>query len=508
MSSTTPLRWGRKEKEEGANYGFDPVRFGLIGFLILSITAVVAFVFVWFFCRIEPPSGSCAVLTRYDGENIAANEIIATLPSQKGIQLEPLSEGRYFRNPIFWHWEIHPLVQINQGEVGIMIRQFGVPPPAEQFLVKYKEDNGKMYRGIVDEPLRPGTYRINPYAYRVEKRPAVKIEPGEVGVVTLRYGHEPMEANKFLVKEGERGVQEKALRPGTYYLNPYIYRVDIVGVQSRKTEFEISFLSKDGFRFPVKGAVEWAVEEVRAPEVFVMIGDEQDIVNKVILRSALSMSRIQGSKYSSSDVIRGTVRKAFQDEFSKHIASESLKKGILVKAALISEIEPPGQITEPIREREIAIQMRSKYEQQIERATSDAKVAEQMKIQDQKTRVVAANTVRTNEIQKATKDLQVQVINAQRDLEVAKKDLETAVNQAQAIVATGQGDADVISYTRTAEASAMKAMVTPFGNGQAYAQYLYFKKIAPNIGAILSNTEGPLAEPLRNLSQPQKGGVQ
>lgn len=492
----------------GSRYGFDPVRFGLTATITVAITVIVALVFVWFFCRIEPPSGFCAVLTRYDGKTIPANQIIAMTPDQKGIQLEPFSEGRYFKNPLFWRWELHPLVQIRQGEVGVMIRQFGEKPPPGQFIVKFQEADGTMFRGIVDEPIRPGTYRLNPYAYKVETLPAVRIEPGEVGVVTLRYGTEPADPNTFLVKEGERGVQEKVLGPGTYYLNPYICRVDVVGVQSHKTEFEISFLSKDGFRFPVKGAVEWAVDQVRAPEVLVMIGDEQDIVNKVILRSALSMSRIQGSKYSSADVISGTVRKAFQDEFSKHITSESMKKGIMVKAALISDIEPPDKITEPIREREIAIQTRSKYEREIERATSDAKVAEQKKVQDQKLRVVAAETVKTNEIQKATKDMQVKVINARRDLEVAKKDLETAVNQAQAIVSAGQGDADVIAYTRTAEASALKAVIAPFENGQAYARYLYFNKMAPNVQTILSDTEGPIAEPFRQLSRPSKGGAQ
>ena len=496
----------RHEDTGGARYGFDPMRFGLIGGVILAVAIVCGFVFAWFFCRIEPPTGTCAILTRLDGKDIPANEIIATTPDQKGIQLDPLSEGRYFRNPVYWHWEIVPLVQIQQSEVGVLVRQFGKTAPAGQFIVKNKEPDGTQYRGVIEEPLRPGTYRINPNAYHVEKRPAVKIEPGEVGVVTLRYGRDPAEANTILVKEGERGVQEMPLRPGTYYLNPYIYRVDVVGVQSHKTEFEINFLSKDGFRFPVKGAVEWAVEEAKAPEVFVKIGDEEDIVNKVILRSALSMSRIQGSKYSSADVISGTVRKAFQDEFSKHITSESAKKNILVKAALISEIEPSQKIAEPIREREIAIQTRAKYQSEIERAKSDANVAQQRKMQDQRVRFVTAETTRTNEIQKATKEQQVQVIAAQRDLEVTRKDLETAENQSQAIISTGQGDADVITYTRTAEANALRSIILPFGNGEAYARYLYLKKIAPNIDSILANSDGPLAEPFRDLSKSPKGG--
>ncbi len=491
----------------GARYGFDPRRFVLVGTVLLAAVIVISFVSTWFFCRIEPPTGTCAILTRLDGKDIPANEIIATSPDQKGIQLEPLSEGRYFRNPVYWHWEIVPLVQIKEGEVGVLIRQFGKAPPSGQFIVHNKESDGSMYRGVIDEPLRPGTYRINPHAYHVDKRPAVKIEPGEVGVVTLRYGRIPAEPNTILVKDGERGLQETPLRPGTYYLNPYIYRVDVVGVQSHKTEFEINFLSKDGFRFPVKGAVEWAVEEAKAPEVFAKIGDEEDIVNKVILRSALSMSRIQGSKYSSADVISGTVRKEFQDEFSKHITSESAKKNILVKAALISEIEPPQKIAEPIREREIAIQTRAKYVQQIDRAQTDAQVAQQQKVQDQRVRVVASETTRTNEVQKATKEQQVQVIAAQRDLDVARKDLETSEKQAQAIVSTGEGDADVISYTRTAEASALRSIIAPFGNGEAYARYLYLKKIAPNIDSILANSEGPLAEPFRELSKSSRTGV-
>lgn len=497
-----PPKWA---KQEGARYGFNFPRFGLFAALIALVVIFVLGLFVWFGCRVEPASGHCAIMIRKDGVDIPANDIIATQAGQKGVQLEPLSEGRYFFNPINWSWIIVPLTHVNEGEVGVMVRQFGKVPPSEKFVVRQSEG----FRGIVDEPLRPGTYRINPTAYEIEKHPAVKINPGEVGIVTLRFGPDPVEPNTILVKDGERGVQPNPLRPGTYYLNPYIQRVDIVGVQSHKTEFEISFLSKDGFRFPVKGAVEWAIDEQRAPEVFVLIGDENEIVTKVILRSALSMSRIQGSKYSSADVIAGTVRKAFQDEFNKHITAESGKKGILIKAALISEIEPPEKIAEPIRQREIAIQTREKFLREIERAQSDANVAQQRKMQDQRIRVVAAETVRTNAIQNVTKEQQVQLIGAQRDLEVSKKDLETAEKQAQAVVAVGQGEADVIGYSRAAEAAALRAAVTPFGGGGAYARYMYLSKVAPNIESILSNTDGPLAEPFRDLSRPgaEKGGA-
>ena len=275
-------------------------------------------------------------------------------------------------------------------------------------------------------------------------------------------------------------------------------------MQSHKTDLEISFLSKDGFRFPVRGAVEWAIDEPSAPEVFVLIGDADDIVQKVILRSALSMSRIQGSKYTSADVISGTVRKAFQDEFSRHITLESAKKKIGVKAALISEIEPPQKVSNPIRERQIAVQTSGKYDQEIKRAVSDAQVAQQTKMQDQKTRVVSADTLKKNAIQKSTKDQEVSVIAAQRDLDVAKKGLEAAEKQAQAIVYKGQGDADVVRYMKLAEASALRATISPFGDGMAYARYLFLSRMAPNINSIVSSTDSPLAGPFKTLSNLDK----
>ena len=92
---------------------------------------------------------------------------------------------------------------------------------------------------------------------------------------------------------------------------------------------------------------------------------------------------------------------------------------------------------------------------------------------------------------------------------MAKKDLETAEKNALGIVSIGQGDADVISYTKQAEASALKAAVTPFGAGSFYARYLYLNKIAPNIDRIMANSDGALAEPFKDLSKTEanKGGA-
>ena len=45
-----------------------------------------------------------------------------------------------------------------------------------------------------------------------------------------------------------------------------------------------------------------------------------------------------------------------------------------------------------------------------------------------------------------------------------------------------------------------------FGGGAGYVQYLMNQKIAPGLGYILSNTEGPFSELLRRAMDPPKAG--
>ena len=73
-------------------------------YLAIFLMAAVVFggAFWWFFCRIEPGADQIAVLIRKTGRDLAPDELLATAPGQKGIQLDVLPEGRYFHNPFIW----------------------------------------------------------------------------------------------------------------------------------------------------------------------------------------------------------------------------------------------------------------------------------------------------------------------------------------------------------------------------------------------------------------------
>src|SRR5205814_2343093 len=129
------------------------------------------------------------------------------------------------------------------------------------------EDGSK---GVVAEVLRPGKYRINPYAYDLQMYDAIAIRPGSAGVVTSLVGSDvfsknvPEEnRNKFLVAKGMKGVLTKVIDAGTYYLNPYMFTIAEVNLQSQRFEMSgedaINFLTMDGFTVHVEGTIEYAL---------------------------------------------------------------------------------------------------------------------------------------------------------------------------------------------------------------------------------------------------------
>ena len=235
-----------------------------------------------------------------------------------------LPEGRYFLNPFFWSYELQPMIEVPAGKVLVMTRMYGKPIPPERlaagdFLAEDDE------RGIVAEVLRPGKYRINPYAYTWKLEDAVEVGAGEVGVLTLKVGKDPAELpadpkrGPYVVPDGYRGVQEKPLSSGTYYVNPYVKKIAAVDTRSHQAEFtDIEFPSKDGFHIKPHVMVTYRVLESKAPELFVTLSDDAElplgdrtpqeieknpVLQKAVLPLIRGYARIEGSKMAGRDFV-------------------------------------------------------------------------------------------------------------------------------------------------------------------------------------------------------------
>ena len=380
--------------------------------LLTSVTvpAVIAIVllislFVWYGCRIEPGNGEIAVLIRKTGKNLPQDAILAPSADYKGVQLEVLGEGRYFRNPYTWDWKILPVTDIPAGKFGVLVRKFGKNLPEGEIIAP-----GPDYKGIVREVLGTGKHRINPYAYDVQVYDDIRIMPGNIGVVANLAGRDLFSgsgndlnnAKGFLVDNGRKGVLKDVLKEGTHRINPFIRSVSIVNIQSQRYEFSgkdaIGFISLDGFPISLEGTVEFNISAESAPRLTHEVGDMDDILKKLILPSVSGFARIEGSKKSATEFIVGESRQIFQNRLEEFLRKTCKVWGISINSVLIRDILPPQEIAEIIRNRELAEQEAKKFKQQIEQAKSASALEQQRMLALQRKSKVQAETARHSKI--------------------------------------------------------------------------------------------------------------
>ena len=403
------------------------------GGAVLAVAAVLALcAWVWYGWRIEPENGTVAVLMRKTGRDLPQGEILAPGPGYKGIQLDVLAEGRHFRNPWTWHWRVVKAVDVPAGKFGVLVRKFGEDLPEGGIIAP-----DERHRGIVREVLGTGKHRINPYAYEVRLYDDITIKPGHVGVVTSLCGADILggdppetEAEGFLVKPGSKGVLAGVLKEGTHRLNPFLYAVSIVNIQSQRFELSgadaISFLTLDGFTVQAEGTLEFNIDPDHAALLTQEVGDMDDILQKIILPSARGFSRLEGSKKSATEFIVGESRQAFQNSLEAYLRSICEPWGISLNSVLIRDIFAPQQIAGIIRDRELAVQEGLKIDQQIVQARSQAELGRQKALADRNSAVVAAETERIQQTIAAAQKQAEETIAAEAALDIAKAALQAA----------------------------------------------------------------------------------
>ena len=202
--------------------------------ILMAGMFVMTFWFMWFFCRIQVEPGTMAIVTAKVGKDLPPNEILAA-PGEKGVQRDPLPEGRHFLNPINYAWVIVPVITIPVGKVGVVTAKVGKELAPGEILSA--DEKGK---GIWKDVLGPGTYRLNTQGYEVTQLDAMNIPIGYVGVVTSQTG-QPVPLGQF-AGPGQQGVMQNVLHPGLYYINPRAYQVDILEIGMN----QVSILGRSG----------------------------------------------------------------------------------------------------------------------------------------------------------------------------------------------------------------------------------------------------------------------
>ena len=200
----------------------------------------------------------------------------------RGKQLRFLTNGTFKIHPLLFQVEKIKKTVIPQGAIGVVTAADGIPLDQGQLLGKRVEGHDSFQKaeifltqggqkGPQIEFLRPGTYNIFADMFAVTLEPAVAIADDQVGMVEARDGR-PMsredvvaptpdvkahnsfqDGQAFLDAGGFRGPQESVLRPGTYYVNPYLFSVvsaPLTVIRQGEVGVLISNIGKDPATLP------------------------------------------------------------------------------------------------------------------------------------------------------------------------------------------------------------------------------------------------------------------
>src|SRR2546426_8257966 len=183
----------------------------------------------------------------------------------KGIQLRTLPPGLWPIHPYLFRVSVAKTTVVPQGKVGIVTAADGAPLDPGRLLGKATEghlsfQNAELFvasggqRGPQVDVLTPGTYRIltqsvpleggtegKPGLFTIRLFDATVIDENQIGLVEALDGaplnpgdyvaesipgHDNFQdGHEFIDSKGQRGPQKDILLPGTYYINPLLFKV-------------------------------------------------------------------------------------------------------------------------------------------------------------------------------------------------------------------------------------------------------------------------------------------
>ncbi|MEZ5774783.1 MAG: SPFH domain-containing protein [Hyphomicrobiaceae bacterium] len=205
---------------------------------------------------------------------------IIALPGEKGPQARILGPGFHFIPlvRVLYDVEQFPVVVVPEGYYAEVTALDGKPMPEGMFMAPAVADtdvgemldaerfltSGKYFRGPQETVLKPGSYRLNQYLFRInisDETRATIIPAGHVGVVKSNVAQpgahcveqevKAADAEALagalsvpLVPRGCIGIWREPILPGAQYLNRRAYEVTLVDTRVQTWEFKGGFIKR------------------------------------------------------------------------------------------------------------------------------------------------------------------------------------------------------------------------------------------------------------------------
>lgn len=201
----------------------------------------------------------------YLSKSMQPGQIIA-FEGENGPQARILGPGSHLIPfiDLFYEVEDLPLVEVPQGQYGLLVAKDGEPLKPEQFMAKSwsRDEFNQMLdaeyflrhggqKGPQLTVLKPGKYRLNRYLFEVKLHDALDVAAGEVAVIksnvqeiescpvlenlaeerSVRVSGSAMSVP--IVPKGCIGVWHQPLLPGRYYLNREAYAPTLIQTRAQ-----------------------------------------------------------------------------------------------------------------------------------------------------------------------------------------------------------------------------------------------------------------------------------
>ena len=226
--------------------------FGMVSFYAVILAVIGLFVCLKSIILVGGTE-LAVVERRWLGQKMPQGRVVA-LADQVGVQARTLGPGLHFVTPFIYKCTKYNIFTIKEGQIGVVEAIDGKPIESGFIFAKRVSghnlyQNGEAFlqnggeKGPQIDVLPPGSYRINPFLFKVSIATATIINNNEVGVVSANDGEalEPgallgkhienhnhfQNGSAFLSKGGQRGPQIDILLPGTYRINPKLFNVNV-----------------------------------------------------------------------------------------------------------------------------------------------------------------------------------------------------------------------------------------------------------------------------------------
>lgn len=347
---------------------------------------------------------------------------------QRGPQKDILLPGTYYINPLMFKVILEKAREVKPGEVAVIVSNVGKDPSDEirrEMAAKIRE---RLEREQKEQLARAGEHKTDVIEGLLDT--SLHTDP-----MDKRLDQGVQEA--YVVPDGFRGIQERVVGPGRYYVNslavsPIVIpttnqTVEWTAEQTQDTFDPFEVISKDGFAMQLEVRVVFRVKPEDAPFMVAKIGSIDRLIQNVMHPLIDSIFRNQASESSAMAYLQN--RHEEQERAEARVRAHLLKYHVDVVNVLICHIRLPEELMKTQTEKILAEQRQNMYNAQRE--------AEDKRIQLERTKAHADN---------------------QRDLMAATVGVEIAGKRAEQRKAEADGEAHFISVTGKAESEKVRLM--------------------------------------------------